>query len=136
MLQNCPFHKITHQCMLTSLCTLICSLICTSKLMITIWLQKKETPVVYSNWKLNIITLVRQSKPTNKFPIEKTSNFTMCIYLFERLIISNSNSNFKITMETHNSNKFEKSVEPKLLFQICISDVQIQESYQNSQFNL
>jgi hypothetical protein len=97
--------------------------------------SKKRNPVVYSNWKLNIKTLVRQSKPTNKFPTEKTSNFTMCIYLFERLIILNSNSNFKITMKTHNSNKFEKSAEPKLLFQICNSDIQIQENYQNPQFN-
>jgi hypothetical protein len=59
--------------------------------MIIIQSQKKEAPVVYSNWKLKIKTLVRQLKPTNKVPIEKTSNFSMCRYLFERkeLIISN-----------------------------------------------
>jgi hypothetical protein len=43
---------------------------------------------------------------------------------------------FKITIKTHNSNKIEKSAEPKLLFQIRNSDIEIQESYQNSQFNL
>jgi hypothetical protein len=121
MLQNCPFHKITHQYV---------NFTVHPNLQFNLHIQvnnhnsksqKQETIVVYSNWKLNIKLLVRQSKPTNKFPIEKSSNFTMCICLFERLIISNSN--FKITMETHNSNTFEKSAELKLLFQICTSDV-------------
>jgi hypothetical protein len=57
------------------------------------------------------------------------------VHIFEIISLSNPNSNFKITMKTHNSNKFEKSAEPKLLFQICNLDIQIQENYQNPQFN-